>query len=103
MRNGLLRATVLLVGLAAAPVTRADTPPTGPLTLALDQGRFWYAVRVSVLRGSRVVRRLTARGRAGLNAARLQSLSRGPYRVTLVATDAAGNAAEGVVTRVRPR
>jgi hypothetical protein len=60
-------------------------------------------VRVSVLRGSRVVRRLTVRGRAGLNAVRLRSLRRGRYRVTLVATDPAGNAATAVVARVHFR
>jgi hypothetical protein len=60
-------------------------------------------VHVSFLRGSRVVRRLTIHARAGVNAVRLRSLRRGRYRVALVATDAAGNAAKAVLTHVRVR
>ena len=58
-------------------------------------------MRVSVLRGDRVVRRLTIRARAGVNAVSLGALRRGRYRVALVATDAAGNAARAVMTRIR--
>jgi hypothetical protein len=60
-------------------------------------------VRVSVLRGARVVRRLTVHARRGATAVRLRGLRRGRYRVALVATDAAGNAGKTVVTRVRIR
>ena len=60
-------------------------------------------VHVSVLRGGRVVRRITVHARAGVNAVALRSLRPGRYRVALVATDAAGNAARAVTTRVRIR
>jgi hypothetical protein len=60
-------------------------------------------VRVTVLRGSHVVRRITLHARRGLNAVPLRGLRRGHYRIALVATDAAGNAGKAVVTRIRIR
>jgi hypothetical protein len=55
-------------------------------------------VRVSVLRGARVVQRRTLRGRRGVNTVRLR---RGRYRVALLAVDAAGNAARARTVVVR--
>jgi hypothetical protein len=60
-------------------------------------------VRITLLRGARVVRRLTVAGRPGLNRVVLPRLPRGIYRIALAATDSAGNAARPVVVRVRVR
>jgi hypothetical protein len=57
-------------------------------------------VRVTVLRGNKVLRRLTVTGDAGANQLALR-LRRGRYRVVLAATDNAGNAASPVSVRIR--
>jgi hypothetical protein len=56
-------------------------------------------LRITILRGGRVVRRLRVRGREGANAMRLPKLRRGRYRLVIAATDRAGNAARTVTTR----
>jgi hypothetical protein len=60
------------------------------LRFALDEPA---TVRMSLLRGTRVVQRRTLHGRRGVNAVRLRP---GRYRVALLAVDAAGNAARAV-------
>ena len=102
-------ATAPAPGSATALDTSADRTPPRTRVLAPRGRRLRFrlsepaTVRVSVLRGDRVVRRLSLRGRAGVNAVGLGALRRGRYRVALVATDAAGNAARAVMTRIRIR
>src|SRR5256884_1507800 len=100
-------------GAAPAPAPGGAAPPRGrgapadrtppPTRVLAPRGRTLRfrlsepaTVRVSVLRADRVVRRLVVDGRAGVNAVALRALRGGRYRVALVATDAAGNAARAV-------
>lgn len=52
-------------------------------------------VRLVVRRGSRVVKRMTVKGRRGANRVRIKGVKRGRLRVSASATDAAGNTALG--------
>jgi hypothetical protein len=81
-----------------APRMRMLARQGGALRFALDEPA---TVRLSVLRGARVVRRASVRGRRGVNALRLPALRRGRYRVALLAVDAAGNAARARTVVVR--
>jgi hypothetical protein len=75
-------------------------------TVRLRSGRLTFVlsepatVRVTVMRGSSAVRRLTVTAEPGPNALALK-LRRGRYRVVLSATDAAGNAARPASARVK--
>jgi hypothetical protein len=60
-------------------------------------------VRVDVLRGSGVVRRLTLHAAPGVNSVALRVLRPGVYRLVVLATDRAGNAARALSMRVRIR
>jgi hypothetical protein len=80
----------------AAPRVRALRLRRGRLSFVLSEPA---TARVTVMRGSSVVRRLTVAAEAGTNALALK-LRRGRYRVVLSATDAAGNAARPASVRV---
>jgi hypothetical protein len=69
----------------------------------LDRGREAAMVRVNVLRGSGVVRRLTLHAAPGVNSVALRVLRPGVYRLVVVATNRAGNAACALSMRVRNR
>jgi len=58
-------------------------------------------VHVSVLRGGRIVRRLTLHATPGANSVSVGRLPVGRYRLVLLATDDAGNTARPVSKRVR--
>jgi hypothetical protein len=98
---------VIPAGSAVAAVPRDRSAPRvrGIVLLRGGRLRFWLSepatVRVTVLRGSRAVRRLAIRGRRGLNTLTLRGLPRGRYRFALAATDRAGNAARPVVRSAR--
>jgi hypothetical protein len=84
----------------------ADSAPPRVRSVRLRGRRLTFVlseparVRLTVLRGSAVVRRATVTSDAGANAFALK-LAHGRYRVVLAATDAAGNAARPVSVRVR--
>jgi hypothetical protein len=91
---------------AAAPAAVADTTAPRVRTIRLRHARLTWVlsepatVRITVLRGSTVVRRLTVKAEAGPNALALKlKLRRGSYRLVLSATDAAGNAARSTSAR----
>jgi hypothetical protein len=69
----------------------------GRLTFVLSEPA---TVRVTIMRGSSAVRRLTVTAEAGANALAIK-LRRGRYRVVLSASDAAGNAARPASARVK--
>jgi hypothetical protein len=94
---------------ATAPATEPaakDTTAPRVRTVRLRSGRLTFVlsepatVRVTIMRGSSAVRRLTVTAEAGANALAIK-LRRGRYRVVLSATDAAGNAARPASARVK--
>jgi hypothetical protein len=82
------------------PRVRGVTLRGGMLRFRLSRAA---TVRVTVLRDRRVLRRLTVRARAGLNAVALRGLAPGRYTIALAATDRAGNAARPVRLAVTVR
>jgi predicted phage tail protein len=72
----------------------------GTLRFVLSQAA---TVRITVLRGGKRVRVLTAMARAGANRVRLPGLRAGTYRVAVVAIDGSGNASRVKTRRVTIR
>jgi hypothetical protein len=92
---------------AAGPPADREPPHVGRLRVRGHTLRFELSeackLRVSVLRGDRVVRRIAAYGSAGANAVALSRIRSGSYRIVVLATAAAGNAAKPVSIRARIR
>ena len=74
-----------------------DTTPPAFLSASVRRATLRFrlseaaTVKITIRRGKTKPRRLTRAGKAGANTVTLRKLARGRYRVTLVATDAAGN------------
>ena len=92
---------------AAQPAPARDVTPPRVDRLRMHGRSLRFAVsepatvRLTLLRGERVLRRMTISARAGANSVRLPRLRRGRYRIAASAVDAAGNRAKIVTTRAR--